>query len=166
MPSTVQLLKHEIATNFSVYLAERGFEFDGHQNDFYLYRRRGENHHDLVEIQIDKYHRPKFVLNFGRVEANGIVDAYGQHLPARKAQTHHLPVNGRLYRWPYTRFWFRINTYWGMVPDVSAIRAEISRMERVFQQVEKWFVSDTIGPNLAVSHNPENEPGVRIKAAT
>lgn len=164
MSKLTSSLKQTIVDDFGSFLAQAGFRSDGKQNDFYFYRRELPERYELVEVQIDKYHRPKFVINFGFVSKDGIIDPYGRLFPASEVRVAQLVLNGRLYRWPCSRAWFHVHTFFGLRSPEISVKSEIDHLIKLFQQVEKWFEAGSVGPNLSIYKDLENEPGVRRKS--
>lgn len=158
------LLKRAVVEDFSAHLVQLGFQPETRRHDFYPYRRLGQECDDLVEVQMDKYHRPKLLLNFGIVPSKGIVDPYGRFLDRTKVQVAHLTQNGRLYSWPYSIAWFSPNTFFGLRSPESSVKAEVAHLINVFRQVERWFETGESGPNIWIYGNPENAPNVRRKS--
>jgi hypothetical protein len=163
MATLTVLLKRAIAKDFADYLIWLGFRPEKENRGILPFRRSGSERDDLVEVQFDKYNRPKFVINFGVAPSHGIIDAYGRFLPTAKVQVAHLVHNGRLHRWPYSVAWFRPNTFMGLRSPESSVKRELAHLIHVFQQVEHWFKTGKSGPNIWIYMNPENAPGVRRK---
>lgn len=159
-------LRRSIEREFTEALRRSNFEPDGKSGLAYLYRRRGQKH-DLVEVQFDKYRRPTFIVNFGQVSADGLVDAYGRYIEAAKVHISHLVHQGRLYACPkvvtFWECWFRAGRLLVRSPEDAAKR-EIQKLIRLFDQVENWLSTGAVGPNLHIWHWPQNGPGVAKRA--
>ena len=65
MEQLKSLLKAAIVENFGMHVLGLGFQPEKKRNEFYPYRRSGEERDEIIEVQFDKHNRPKFVLNFG-----------------------------------------------------------------------------------------------------
>lgn len=154
-------------SRFSEFLKELGFERNGDSLISYQYRRRLEQRHDIVEIQFDKYKRPRFILNFGKVPAQGIIDSYGRFVKADKTRISQLVKQGRLYAYPKFTFlenWFGVSwiTIW---PPEKAAEKQIEKLIRLFPHVDHWFNTDAIrSSNVYIWKWPHNAPGAAKKA--
>lgn len=141
-----------------------GFQPEKKRNEFYSFRRPGEERDEIIEVQFDKHNRPKFVLNFGIVPANGIIDAYGRFVDKGNVQIAHLAKSGRLYALPYSQFWFRPNVLFGFRTLECSVKKGVAHLIHVFWQVEQWFETGELKPNIRLYTNQENGPGVRKKS--
>lgn len=149
-------LRHSMMSDFGRYLAEHGFERykagDSSGLD-YFFRRQVGDYWNLVQIQFDKRHRPKFILEFGKFPVGGIVDRYGRHVADDEARCYMLPERGRLYRSRALFFWvwFGVSAFAEKIfGREAAIAAEIRRLMMGFSQVEQWFGSGAVGSCINV----------------
>lgn len=156
------LLHNYIKSDFKNYLLGLGFQLQKKSNDDYMFCRSTMAHVELVEVQFDMHGKPKFVLNFGVVPHDGLVDAYGRHLQSFDVQIGHLPKHGRLYSLPYTIFWFGPRFAFRLRSPEKTARNSVHQMIKLFPQVECWLSSQVVGPNLKIYTSPWNEPGVRV----
>ena len=161
-------LRDLIKSRFADFVGERGFERERADSLFYPFRRRHEARHDLIEVQFDKYHRPKFVVNFGQLPAEGIIDAYGRFVDSDSVGVAHLVQRGRLY--PTGRSlllgepaWFAVR-WWNSRRPEKAAEVQIEKLIRVFTQLEEWFRSGKAGPSLRIHRHPINAPGAIKKS--
>lgn len=156
-------LRDAVKSDISAYMAERGFErykADDSSGLDYFFRRTVGDHWQLVEIQFDNRHRPKFVLNFGKFPVGGIVDPYGTYVVDDKVRYFMLPERGRLYRGRVLFFW----TWFGVSALAekifgreAVIAAEIRRLMKAFPQVERWFDEGTVGPCINIERLPPKQ---------
>lgn len=164
MRETALILRRAIQDSFHTHLLRLGFQPERKRDDFVSYRRIRSAQHELVEVQLDKYGRPRFVLNFGAVPACGIVDAYGRFIAAEDVQIAQLVQQGRLYSVPYSAIWFRPKRLFGIRSADAAVAKAISHLVYEFGQVEQWFETGACGPNIRVSAEPWNASGIRKKS--
>jgi hypothetical protein len=153
-----------VGSRFAELVKSRGFERRRGSVRLYRFRRKSAERHDLLEVQFDRYMRPRFIVNFGTVSSDGLVDGYGRNLAADDVQIVHLPVSGRLNACPrlLLEYWFGV----GWVTIGSAERAaelQIDKLIRLFPQVEHWFATGRAGLHLAVRNEPQKAPGSRKK---
>jgi hypothetical protein len=157
-------LRTLIASRFSEFVADWGFEKErGGEMDF-RFRRKSPQRHDLIEVQFDKYLRPRFILNFGSVPTEGLIDAYGRHIDADDVGIAHLVERGRLNASPkfLMEHWFGLG---GLTigPVERAAEGQVEKLIKLFPQVERWFATGIAGWNFAIMIEPVNAPGVRKK---
>jgi hypothetical protein len=153
-----------VGSRFAELVKSRGFERRRGSVRLYRFRRKSAERHDLLEVQFDRYMRPRFIVNFGTVSSDGLVDGYGRNLAADDVQIVHLPVSGRLNACPrlLLEYWFGV----GWVTIGSAERAaelQIDKLTRLFPHVEHWFATGRAGLRLAVRNEPQKAPGSRKK---
>ena len=67
---------------------------------------------DLDEIQLDKFSRAAFRLNFGAVPAEGIDHPIGGHIKQEDAWVHDLGRYFEAYSFPTFRRWFAVRRGW------------------------------------------------------
>ena len=164
------LLRQGIKSEFTDHLHLLGFKRE-RVNDTsglsYFFRRILSARHDLVEVTFDQYHKPQFVIEFGEVPVEGIIDSYGRGVPVNEVRCYQLVENGRLYRSCFLSIgkWFGISSIEGAMFDLEVLaNKEIQRSIRLYQQVEDWFQKGIVGRNLIVSKNIHNEAGVAKRA--
>jgi hypothetical protein len=153
-----------VGSRFAELVKSRGFERRRGSVRLYRFRRKSAERHDLLEVQFDRYMRPRFIVNFGTVSSDGLVDGYGRNLAADDVQIVHLSVSGRLNACPrlLLEYWFGV----GWVTIGSAERAaelQIDKLTRLFPHVEHWFATGRAGLHLAVRNEPQKAPGSRKK---
>ncbi|HRN82635.1 MAG TPA: DUF4304 domain-containing protein [Nitrosomonas europaea] len=164
MQKIISMLQKALKEDFHEYMLQLGFQPEHRRGDVFPYRRIRDGSNDLVEVQFDKYERPRFVLNFGSVPADGIIDAYGRFVPAKNVCIAQLVQHGRLHAFPYSIIWFKPNTLLGFRSDEVAVNKVISHFIFQAEQVERWFRAGISGPNLRIYSDQWNAPGVRKKS--
>jgi hypothetical protein len=158
-------LRSEIKTTFFKHIQSLGFDQqrinDSNSLSYFFYRERGELR-DLVEVQFDQYHRPKFVIEFGFCPSGGIVDSYGREVPAKNVRCYQLMTNGRLYKSLFLSIgkWFSVSLIEiGIFGNEEAANREINKAVRNFKQVDEWLRNGTVGSDISIKKNTHNEPG-------
>ncbi len=90
-------LRDELKSRFYPLVLETGFSLDKGQGPYFRSFRKIDNDKlYVIELQWEKYHRPRFVINFGQCEAKG-VEFCGRYLNADEACPVHMAKQGRLY---------------------------------------------------------------------
>lgn len=156
-------LRNSIKIEFAKYLNELGFERKRSICDSlsYNFMQLEDHKRNLVDVTFDQYNRPMFVVDFGSVPNDGIVDAYGRHIEANKVRIHTLVQNGRLYRRNISVFkiWFQISYFrFRLYGLQSAIDHEMDVLKLKFKEIETWFNEGMEGPNLELNYNDYNLP--------
>jgi hypothetical protein len=158
-PSVARQLRAILSEDFGRYLIALGFEPEKRSSFFYPYRRRTRRGLDLVEVQFDKYNRPKFVINFGTLPGDFIVDSYGRFVDAKDVSIAHLFQWGRLHRRAFLRQWFGVGGLSSLISPENAARREVFLLKDLFKQVELWFQTSETGANLSLLEFKRNQPG-------
>ena len=111
-------------------------------------RWRGDNL-DLLEIQFDKRHRPKFVLECGVAPPEGI--NYCGYFHSQIKSSVLVTNRVRLHPSRLCPFW-RFGFPWIKVPLLRNPSAQdiVNDVVRLFPQVEAWLREGIKGPNMAV----------------
>lgn len=164
MRKITSMLQKALKEDFHGHMVRLGFQSERRYDNFFPYRRVRDESDDLIEVQFDKYGRPRFVLNFGSVPADGIIDAYGRFVPTKDVRIAQLVQHGRLHAFPYSTIWFRPNTLLGFRSDEVAVNKVISHFIFLTEQVERWFRTGVSGPNLQIYSDQWNAPGARKKS--
>lgn len=135
----------------------RVYNPDPFRHLFFRFMRKYGEKLELLEIQFDKYGRPKFVINLGVVPSQG-VDYYGYHYAQENAGIAHLPQWARLCT---RRFWGR--SWFGYpflrIPLVRNPSAEdiVQEAIRLLPQAEAWLREGIRGPNIALVRTPADQ---------
>jgi hypothetical protein len=151
-------LRRALKARFFSYAVDRGFVLDArHQPMSTMFRRPAGAAVQIVEVQWDKYGRPRFALNFGSCPAAGL----------RIGDTLHRPDDvlpgwcvdcGRLQpgRGSGTRHWFRqdstlLKRLFGAPPlrDPAVVVGEVMTL---FVEIERYWTSGEAGPHLRLWH--------------
>lgn len=142
--SRSQPLRDAIKRRFYPFALGRGFVRGKATSSIVPFERVVNGKIQFFEIQWDKSHRPRFVVNFGE-------RASSDHF-----KTLPLPVSGRLQRWRGStlRTWFQtskpwletLRTFkWSYRPDEVAIH-----LIECFSELEAWWSSKQEGPHIRV----------------
>ena len=153
--SRAKPLREAIKATFYPFALERGFVRDKATPLFVSFRRMAGNTVHVFEIQWDKSHRPRFVVNFGEAPSTGI-EFFGEHVSAELLAPHHCPVNGRLQRWRggSMRTWFQTSKpwletmrtlKWAYTPEEVAAELMAS-----FAELESWWDTRREGPHVNI----------------
>lgn len=157
-------LREELSKRFIPHLQSLGFSRDGDSGKadgrsvfpFGTYIRKHGATSDVVEIQFDKYSRPKFIINFRKKPPRVIPE--GEGIGPRKARLPKLTEFGaarfhwaesfRLTPRPQSARWFTMRTFFGLCSADSAGKKVVDHLMTLFPQVEDWFNNGTIGENV------------------
>jgi uncharacterized protein DUF4304 len=148
-------LRREIKQVFVPFLAKKGFSSDLRGAPNFLYFRRTEaDQVQVFDIQWQKYGRPRFVVNFGKAPADGVMDMFGKHVMPEDILPSHAPIRGRLApgSGAMTGSWFRQDrplverlASWSSLRPPEQV---ISQLMTLFVEVEEFWKSGTIGPHV------------------
>ena len=123
-----------------------GFRRLKHTGRFYGFGRVRDGRFQLLEIQWDKYHRPRFLVNFGSAEVErndgkeGLRNPFtNEWLALDEAGAGSLLTYYRLYRGRSP--WFRHGLMSGLLGSDGA-RAATRRCAAMLPLVEGWFEDD------------------------
>lgn len=156
METLTRALRRSIKSDFGNHLKALGYEQYKAKDSsglHYFFRRKVADHWDLLQVQFDKSHRPKFVLEFGQFTIGGIVDRYGNHVRDDDVRCHMLPKRGRLYKSKVLFFWIWFGVSKSLASVIgheNSIAREVRRLTILFSQVERWFVSGVVGPCIDI----------------
>jgi len=148
-------LRREIKRVFVPYVESKDFSSDLRSApNFLCYRRIEADEVHVCDIQWEKYGRPRFVLNFGKAPADGVVDILGKHVMPEDILPSHAPIRGRLtpHSGGMTGSWFRQDrplierlVTWSRLRPPEQV---ISQLMTLFAEVEEFWKSGTIGPHM------------------
>jgi len=147
-------LRRTLKATFVPYVTELGFEIDQrHAPGFLDFRRARNGRIQILEIQWEKYGRPRFKFIFCSISQRGS-DCRGTHVPASDAGPGNAPCYVCLYpkgNGRSTRHWFRqdyslINALLHMrrLRDANGVCSELIEL---FSEVEHYFSNGVIGPH-------------------
>lgn len=142
--SRSQPLRDAIKRQFYPFAHSRGFVRGKATSLFVPFERTVEGKVQFFEIQWDKSHRARFVINFG--EQSG----------SQQQESGPFPISGRLQRWRGStlRTWFQISKPWFDIlrtfkwsyrPDEVA-----SHLIDYFPELEAWWSSKREGPHVKI----------------
>lgn len=137
-------LRRELKKRFHPLLRERGFTLDaGDGPNFQTFRSIVDGEVFIVEIQWEKYGRPRFVLNFGRSPASEIV-IDGTTVTPGQLSTPLCREHGRLHPGPAstTRGWFCQDRHFllrliGMPPRPAA--EVVDELLGIFPELDSYW---------------------------
>jgi Domain of unknown function (DUF4304) len=148
-------LRSEIKRVFVPHLTNKGFASDPRNSpNFLCFRRIVADQVEVFDIQWEKYGRPRFVVNFGKAPADGIVDLLGKHIEPEDVLPSHAPTRGRLApgSGAMTGSWFRQDrplierlANWSSLRPPQQV---ISQLIELFVEVEEFWKSGAIGPHM------------------
>lgn len=159
MGHTTQL-RQAIREALIPYLRDRGFSVDmqrAHQS--FAFRKIDAGTMYVCDIQWEKYGRPRFVVNFGRCSALGVIVG-GKKVMPENIFPESTPEHGRLQpgRSRTTAGWFR--------QDLPLLERLISRSKHrpvesvsaqlmaLFVEIESFWQSGALGPHLHLTPVP------------
>lgn len=149
-------LRREIKRTFVPFVEARGFKMDQrYAPQFLEFRRIVGDDLQVFDIQWDKTGGRRFVVNFGKCPAAGVV-FFGQAIPADGISPAHCASKGRLQpgNGSALRNWFRQDKPWlkrllsrePLYPAQSVIEQLIA----MFPEIEAYWEQNEIGPHLRV----------------
>ena len=157
-------LREELSNRFIPYLQSLGFEPDENSTKadgrsiypFGVLVRSHGTKSDVVEIQFDKYQRPKFIINFRRRPPKLLAE--GQGSGPRNTRLPKLTEFGAArFRWaeafrltprPQSARWFTMRTFFGLRSPKTCSGEVVDRIMNLFPQVEAWFKDGTVGDHI------------------
>jgi hypothetical protein len=83
-------LREAVKATFYPFALERGFVREKATSLFVPFRRMAGSTVQVFEIQWDKSHRPRFVVNFGEAPSTGI-EFFGEHVSAELLNSASMP---------------------------------------------------------------------------
>lgn len=163
-------LRDAVKTTFYPFALERGFVRGKASSLFVPFRRTIGNKVQVFELQWDKSHRPRFVVNFGEAPSNGC-EHLGKHISAEFLEPQHCPDNGRLQRWRggSMRTWFQISKPWA--ETLCTLRWSYTPEEvtgqliAAFAELECWWGTKHEGPHVCVWHSLSGREDSAAKAS-
>lgn len=153
MPSTKELRK-ALKSIFYPHAQSLGFEVDPRrQPQFVDFRRFESNVIHVFDIQWDKYHRPKFVLNFSEAPL-GDVEFGDRQIQPKDICTAHCGSFNRLQRSRGGGLsnWFQ--TRRPLLEQVTSFKRNYEPEEVAaqvvlyFDEIEDWWSEKSIGPHI------------------
>jgi hypothetical protein len=144
-------LRREIENRFIPAMTANGFACDvRHAPQFLTFRRIAADSVYVADIQWDKYARPRFVVNFGKCGAAGVI-IRGERIAPEDVFPHSTPIWGRLLPGSgrTTAGWFRqdrpmlerIVTWSARRPPAEVVATLLA----LFPEVEEFWQSGQAG---------------------
>jgi len=131
-----------------------GFEVDKRwQPQFVIFRRFSTNVVHVFEIQWDKYHRPRFVINFAEASLDGV--EFGEEwMDAKDIAPVHCGTYLRLTRngGRSTASWFQLRR--PLIGQLVALKRNYepdevaAQVVQSFDEVEEWWANKVIGKHI------------------
>lgn len=154
-------LRRALKSSFFPFVRQLGFEVDQrHGPGFVDFRRRSGERVEFIEIQWEKYGRPRFKLSFGTVSAHGTV-SHGSLIPANEVGPGQAPSYVILYptgKGGSTRNWFcQDKPLWLTILTLRRLKAPeqvCDELLQFFPEVESYFATGETGPHCRVHRNP------------
>jgi hypothetical protein len=147
-------IRDALRTMFYPHVFSLGFDVDKRlQPEFVVFRRFAANKVHIFEIQWDKYHRPKFVINFAEAPLDGI-EFGGKHMDTKDLSPVHCGTYRRLLRdqGKFSYRWFQLRRplmeqvlLLSRNYDPDEIAAQVIQR---FNEVEDWWANKVIGKHV------------------
>jgi hypothetical protein len=162
-------IREELSKRFIPYLRSIGFEqarepanVDGRSTQpFGIFVRRNETVSDIIDIQFDKYSKPRFTINFRKDPSEPIdKNLFG----LSRANCNFIAIY-RLHPRPNSAGWFTMRTFLGLRTPETGARKIVDRLMSVFPEVEGWLANGTMGKHLRMIPMPVIE-GTREEAVS
>ncbi|MDG1579984.1 hypothetical protein [Pseudomonas sp. GOM6] len=148
-----QALREQLKARLQPLLESRGFIADHPQSAlFWTYRRLSGDQSHIIEVQWDKYQRPRFIINYGTCPASGLQLPDGLY-PAASVAAHWTQDAGRLQDGTSAgEHWFRQDRPWwrrllGKPAQVDA-QEPVQRLMACLGEVEIYWQSGLLGPHM------------------
>ena len=160
-------LRRELKARFLPSLAARGFAIDMRDAPTFARCRRGVGDSvEILEVQWDKYGRPRFVINFGTCPVEGIQVGV-ERFAVESVSVGWLSVSGRLQprRGSSTSAWFsQEKPLLHRLFSSSRLRSPESVVQDLldlFPEVEAYWAHGTIGRHLTLFRTPRPDEAGR-----
>ena len=149
-------IRDALRSAFYPHAIKLGFEIDKRwQPQFVVFRRLAGNKVDIFDIQWDKYHRPKFVINFSEAPFDGVEFA-GKFIGTKDLMVTHCGTFHRLVRDQNKVFyrWFQLRR--PLTEQVLKLKRNYEPYEIAtqvidrFSEVEEWWEKKTIGKHVQI----------------
>src|SRR5258708_12159540 len=146
-------LREELSQRFIPYLRSRGFEgakdsakADGRSTfPFGTFMRTHGTASDIIEIQFDKYSRPKFIINFRKDPPELIRFGTVNCMSAEAFRLHPRPKSSG---------WFTMRTFFGLRSPETCAKEVVDRLMNLFPDVETLFKDRTLETPLHLCPHP------------
>lgn len=150
---TTAALRDEIKKTFFPFAAEKGFTRDKGSSLFFVFRKVDENGGYVFDIQFEKYHKPRFVVNLGSCGVDGVTLG-GRHIAASDIQPSDTPNFARLKPGAGggTNSWFRQDR--SLLKSLLTFKrlddpaAPVALLMKLFAEAEEYLYAGTRGPHI------------------
>lgn len=158
---TTTELRRELKRTFLPFMATKGFVLDQrHAPHFMDFRRAAGDRVQFLEIQWEKYGKPRFKVSVGEVSSKGTV-CHGDHIDAKDVGPGQAPQYSCLYPQgdgSSTRHWFRQDrALLAALIHRSRLyppEAPIGQLIDLFHEAEAYWVSGKVGEHMRLISNP------------
>lgn len=149
-------IRDALRSTFYPHATKLGFEIDKRwQPQFVVFRRLAADKVDIFDIQWDKYHRPKFVINFSEAPLDR-VEFGGKFIDTKDLMVAHCGTFHRLVRDQNKFFyrWFQLRR--PLIEQVLKLKRNYEPDEIAtqvidrFSEVEKWWEKKIIGKHVQI----------------
>jgi len=147
-------LRNEVRTTFVPFVRSVGFERVPHRSSLFVdFRRNAGAVVHVLEVQWDKFGRPRFVINYGTCPLAGL-DIRGEHFTPSDVCAGWLPDSGRLRpgRGASTASWFRqdrsLLTTLPLRRRSRAASAVIAEAVHLSGELEAYWRSGVVGEHM------------------
>jgi len=147
-------MRDALRSVFYPHVLSLGFEVDKRwQPEIVVFRRFCTRTVHVFEIQWDKYHRPKFVVNFSEAPLEG-VDFCGKWMDAKDVMSVHCGSYLRLVRdqGRFTNRWFQLRR--PLLEQLVSLKRNYHPEEiacqvvKRFDEVEDWWATRAVGKHV------------------
>lgn len=150
--SSSRPLREALKHRFYPFVQRQGFVRGKATALFVPFERVIDGKVQFFEIQWDKSHRPRFVVNFG------------ERASPEHNELEPLPVQGRLQRWRggSIRCWFQLGKPW--IETLRTLRWQhqpdevADQLVACFHELESWWDSKQAGPHVQLWHRANEMP--------
>lgn len=150
-------LRRELKQRFFPQLERMGFSVDNSSApNTTRFRRTVGASVQILEVQWEKYGKPRFVINFGTCPAEGL-RVRGETFPADKVMAGWLEESGRLQarRGHSTAKWFSQDVPWWRrlfaFRDLTPPARVVDDLLAAFPEVEAYWERGVVGPHVMMS---------------
>ncbi|WP_043307129.1 hypothetical protein [Pseudomonas sp. ML96] len=153
-------LREQLRQHLLPWLETRGFVADQPQNAlFWTYRREVGEQLQILEVQWDKYRRPRFILNYGTCPRQGLV-IDGRNISGHEMAAGWTEDAGRAHAGTSAEeHWFRQDRPWwrrlfGGAPLVDA-QPILHGLQICLHELDIYWASGLLGPHMWPLARPE-----------
>lgn len=145
-------LREELSKRFIPYLRSKGFEraeesakADGRSTfPFGTLMRKHGTTLDIIEIQFDKYSRPKFMINFRKDPPEILKEGRSKSRSLKWSEAEAFRLHPR----PNSAAWFTMRTVFGLRSSESCSKEIVDHLMNLLPEIESWFNDGNMGKHL------------------